>query len=115
MKPEWSDTDRREFTRHEFRLSCQIRATLENGRPWVEDTWTVDVSSTGAHVLSSIGKVPVGTIEITLTTSEDLRHVFAFDSVVRQACIVEAEIRSSTLEVVGLHIEFDEKIPLNLM
>ena len=115
MRPGTPNTERREARRHEFRLSCRIRATLENGQPWVENTWTVDVSENGAYVLSSIDKVPVGSVEVTLVAPHDLRHVFAFESVVRKARIVEAEVRSATLEVVGLHVEFDEKIPLTLM
>jgi hypothetical protein len=115
MSLEWADKDRRDSIRHEFRLSCRIRATLENGQAWAEDTWTTDVSAYGACILSSIGKVPVGTVEVTLTVPQDLRHVFAFDTVTRRARIIEAEVRSKTLEVVGLHIEFDESIPVVLM
>jgi len=115
MRPDWPDSDRREFKRHEFRIACRIRATLEDGHPWVEDTWAVNISASGAYILSSIGSIPRGTIEVTLYAPAGLQHIFAFETVTTTARIVEAEVRPSTLKVVGLHVEFDEKILLTLM
>jgi len=115
MKPGWADPDRREFRRHEFRMACRIRATLEDGQPWIEDTWTANVSASGAYILSSIGSIPQGTIEVTLHVPTNLRHIFAFEKVTTTARIIEAEVRSGSLELVGLHVEFDEKLPVTLM
>ena len=115
MVSKWTRAERRESKRHEFRIPCSIRATLDNGQPWNEDTWTVDVGTSGAHIVSSIGKVPVGTVTVTLSPPIDLRHVFPFDTVTRKARIVEVEMYSRDLEVAGLHVEFDEPIPVTLM
>lgn len=115
MKPEWKDLDRRTSLRHKFRIPCRIRATVENGQPWVEDTWTTNVSASGAYVLSSFEGVPTGTIEVTLRAPAELRHIFSFDTHTTTAQIVETDARSGTLGVVGLRIEFDEPIPVTLM
>jgi len=115
MKPDWKDFDRRTFLRHKFRIPCRIRATVENGQPWVEDTWTTDVSASGAYILSSFDGAPAGTIEVTLRAPAELRHIFSFDTVTTTARIVETDVHSGTLGVVGLRIEFDESIPVTLM
>ena len=115
MKHEWKDLDRRASLRHKFRIPCRIRATVDNGQPWVEDTWTTNVSASGAYILSSFEGVPTGTIEVTLRAPAELRHIFAFDTHTTKAQIVEADVRSGTLGVVGLRIEFEEPIPVTFM
>ena len=115
MRPDWKDLDRRTFIRHKFRIPCRIRATVENGQPWVEDTWTTNVSASGAYVLSSFDGVPAGTVEVTFRPPAELRHIFSFDAVTTTARIVETDVRSGTLGMVGLRIEFDEPIPVTLM
>jgi len=115
MKPEWKNSDRRAFKRHKFRMACRIRATTEIGQPWVEDTWTTNVSASGAYILSSIKAVPSGTLELTLYVPAELRHIFGFDTVTTTARIVETDVMSDTFEVVGLHVEFNGKLPVTVV